>query len=293
VGTLLLLLLPAAILGPAALVLWLLYRLYPGEPPPARRILQVYLVGFGTALPAVLLEVVLLLALLPALVADVPLMLVVAMLALGIGLIEEGVKLVFLNRLAISQPEVRVPYDAVIFAMAVGFGFATVENREYLFSGAATGEDTLLAVMVIGRLALATPAHALLGAIMGYHAGLGRFALSASGRRWGRMLAYLHPAAWHALYDFFAIGTEQAHGRTAVLAWAGFALTVAALWAIGLLLIRRARKFSRLVMPMVEPSPVWQTLTTPGPLATAAPRPPTEVDLSVWARPQGAAERGR
>jgi RsiW-degrading membrane proteinase PrsW (M82 family) len=288
----LLLLLPAAIVGPAALVVWLLYRLHPGRPPAVRRTLQVYLVGFGTALPAALLEVVLLVALLPALAADVPLVLVLALLAAGIGLIEEGVKLIFLNRLAISQPEVRVPYDAVLFAMAVGLGFATVENRGYLLSGAATGEESLLAILVIGRLALATPAHALLGAIMGYHAGRARFAASAVARRWGRVAAWLHPAAWHGLYDFFALGGEQAGGGTAVAAWVGLALTVAAMWAIGLVMIGRARKASGPAIHAGDTEPVASPPAEAQAVPIRAPAPSAETDLSAWARPRSAAERG-
>lgn len=292
--TLLLLLLPAAIVGPAALTLWWLYRRHPGRPPPARRVLQVYLIGFCTALPAGLLEVVLLLALLPALVTDVPVVVVLGVLALGVGLIEEGMKLLFLKRQALSQPDVRVPYDAVIFAMAIGLGFATVENRGYMLNGAATGSGTLLAVAILGRLALATPAHALLGAIMGYHAGRARFATSEGAARWGRMAAYLHPAAWHGLYDFSAFGAELADGGVAVAAWCGLGVTVAAMWALGLVFIRRSRRLSASVGSGV---PVASQIGVPAlplarPLPAALPTPPLDSDLTVWARPGTPTGRG-
>ena len=278
---LLVVLLPVTIIAPAYVALRLLYRWHPAHRPPPRRVLQVYLLGFATSLPAALLEVLLLVALVP-LAGETQLSpLWLAVLAAGIGLIEEGMKRAFLHHWVIKQGAVHTPYDAIVYAVAIGLGFATVENRGYIFGSAALGASGPLLLAIGLRLLLPTPAHALWGVIMGDAAG--RAALTSDEARRRRLWrqAWLLPAVWHGLYDFFILLAMRADGTVALTLWAALGVTMLAMWVVGMMMLRRARGAP------AEP------VTPAGSMAQSEPAPAevraVEADLSVWARPRAPA----
>lgn len=285
-GSALFLLLPLVLLGPAALTLWLLYRWHPGRRPPAQGVVQLFFAGFGTALPAIGLEILLFVALAPALIADASAWPVLGLLALGIGLSEEAAKYWFLARFGVKQIGVRSVYTGVLFGVAIGLGFATIENYNYIYGAASLGGGDAWFGFAFLRSVLPAPAHALLGALMGY--GVGRAAVAATegeARRW-RRAAYLIPAVWHGLFDYCLLMAEE-YDDLGVWLWYGvFGVVVLALWVTGICLTVVAHTESRPEpAPDAAPPAIAPPALPPLPAPVVAP-PVTEGDLSVWARPQ-------
>ncbi|MDD3165268.1 MAG: PrsW family intramembrane metalloprotease [Oscillospiraceae bacterium] len=117
------------------------------------------------------------------------------------GFIEEGVKYQVLKKATWYHPEFDFTFDAVVYAVFVSLGFASVENVLYVMSsglGAA-----------ISRAIFAIPGHTIFGIFMGV--GYGRAKLLelqgwAGEARRARRRAYLVSATVHGLYDFVLVG---------------------------------------------------------------------------------------
>jgi len=120
---------------------------------------------------------------------------------LCVALVEELMKLLLLVGLARGDHEIDEPFDWLVYAVAIGLGFATTENLFYVLRGG----------MAVGwaRALTAVPAHAAFGTTMGLW--MARASLS-SGRtaRHARLLALLEPTLWHGAYDTLAL-VGQAH----------------------------------------------------------------------------------
>ena len=114
---------------------------------------------------------------------------------LYIGIVEESAKafaaLIFTSRLK-SFDE---PVDGMIYGMAVGLGFAAIENFEYV-------SRYSLAVL-INRSALSVPLHISLGGVWGYGLSMARFRYHNSSRLMIIIPFILAAAVIHGLYDFF------------------------------------------------------------------------------------------
>jgi len=81
---------------------------------------------------------------------------------------EEGSKFLVLRFYAFPKTIFREPFDGVVFCVAIGMGFATVENIEYVRQfGLETG---------VSRFFLAIPAHAAFAVLMGYPVGRAKHA---------------------------------------------------------------------------------------------------------------------
>jgi protease PrsW len=123
-------------------------------------------------------------------------------LFLGVGLIEEGVKLAALAFLT-RHLAVKSPRDGMILGASVGFGFAAFESAGYAFTALFTEHGLSLMQLVQTELLrglLAPVGHGLWTAI------LGGVLFSASGREHfaltGRLLlSYLGVSVLHALWD--------------------------------------------------------------------------------------------
>lgn len=129
---------------------------------------------------------------------------------LGIGLIEEGVKLAALWLLARRLPRYTVR-DGMVLGAAVGFGFAALESAGYAFTALFTDSGSLSLLNVVETEALrgilAPFGHGLWTAILG-GALFATAARSRSGRpRLRRSVFgwYLLVAAVHALWDASSI----------------------------------------------------------------------------------------
>jgi RsiW-degrading membrane proteinase PrsW (M82 family) len=123
-------------------------------------------------------------------------------LFLGVGLIEEAVKLVVLAFLTRRLPH-KYARDGLILGAAVGFGFAAFESAGYAFTALFTEQGLSLMQVVqteMLRSVLAPVGHGLWTAI------LGGVLFSSSGRHhfaltWRLLFTYLGVSVLHALWD--------------------------------------------------------------------------------------------
>jgi RsiW-degrading membrane proteinase PrsW (M82 family) len=79
----------------------------------------------------------------------------------GIGLVEEFTKFLSVRIFAYRSRHFDEPMDGIVFGVAAGLGFATIENLFYVFQG-GVGVGILRAMVSI-------PGHAFWGAIMGFY----------------------------------------------------------------------------------------------------------------------------
>jgi len=123
-------------------------------------------------------------------------------LFLGVGLIEEAVKLLALAFLT-RQLAHKYARDGMILGAAVGFGFAAFESAGYAFTALFTEQGLSLMQLVqteLLRSVLAPVGHGLWTAI------LGGVLFSSSGREhfaltWRLLFSYLGVSILHALWD--------------------------------------------------------------------------------------------
>jgi RsiW-degrading membrane proteinase PrsW (M82 family) len=230
-----------AAVAPAVFLMYSVYVRDKYEREPLGLVVRIYLISMLTVIPAVILELAGSVAIEqtdpgPALAQQ-------AVLAfLVIALAEEGTKLGFLLWLAYRRAEFNEVYDGIVYAVAVGLGFATTENIFYVLAGGSIGGGIAVAVF---RAFTAVPGHALWGVMLGYFVGLAKFTPDRRDR-WRLTLTGLGLAVFmHGLYDFFLLGmgVDLPTGWLAAFAL-GVLLVLIVDWVIGLRLIRAAQMLS-------------------------------------------------
>ena len=116
----------------------------------------------------------------------------------GAAIPEESAKLLLLWLFLRKCRDFDERMDGIVYAVAVGLGFAAFENIEYLF---ASGTDWI--TVGIGRSLTAIPGHFGFAVIMGYYYSLNHFdryrAPGAGIKMW------LFPVVAHGLYDTVAM----------------------------------------------------------------------------------------
>ncbi len=110
-----------------------------------------------------------------------------------VGLVEEGSKFLFLRGIVYYHRQFNQPFDAIVYSVMVGMGFATAENILYVFNG-----DGATAIV---RMFTAVPAHAVFAVIMGFFIGEAKVFKTSSGLYSG--LALFFAAFVHGYYDYF------------------------------------------------------------------------------------------
>lgn len=116
---------------------------------------------------------------------------------LGVALVEEACKFVFLYIFTWKNKNFNFAFDGIVYAVCVGIGFAFLEDILYLMDG-----DLSTAII---RALLAIPGHGVYAILMGHYYSQGKM-LSNLGNKKGcksRLIkALLIPIAFHGLYDF-------------------------------------------------------------------------------------------
>lgn len=95
---------------------------------------------------------------------------------IGVALVEELCKFIFLKGFIYDDREFSEPFDGIVFGGILGCGFATVENLFYVFR---LGQETGML-----RLFTAVPGHAFLGIILGYFMGRAKFSFEPEKALW-------------------------------------------------------------------------------------------------------------
>lgn len=162
---------------------------------------------------------------------------------LQVALVEEMVKFLALRFYAYPRKSFDEPLDGIVYAVMVSMGFATLENILYVTQSEQTGQGYQVAFM---RMFLAVPAHATFGVLMGYYAGIAKFAQRG---KTGLLLQGLFLAIlFHGMYDFFlfirdspAVRYYIADGLLMAGAIASFIIAI----RLSFIHIRRHRKLSQ------------------------------------------------
>jgi RsiW-degrading membrane proteinase PrsW (M82 family) len=183
-------------IGPALFWLWYFYNRDRYEPEPLSWIVMIYLLGMAVTIPVAFVEG------LSSLVFSE--FLVAVMVA---PIVEEGAKFLVVRKTVYQTPEFDEPVDGIVYAAAVGLGFATLENVIYVFSALETSFAFAVQTGIV-RAFLSVPGHVLFSTLWGD--ALGRAKFLPAGRRpgiiaWGLILAMISHGLFNLLlYD--AIG---------------------------------------------------------------------------------------
>ena len=120
-----------------------------------------------------------------------------------VAVAEEGFKYYFLKKTTWNHPAFDYRFDAVVYAVFVSLGFATIENILYVW-GSQIESGTGLQLSVY-RGVLSVPAHCVFAVAMGIHYGAAKYAqgheqfdLEEAGLR----KALLVPVLMHGFFDF-------------------------------------------------------------------------------------------
>ena len=153
-------------------------------------------------------------------------------LLLGVGLVEEGSKFLAVRRGAYKHFDETM--DGIIFGIAAGLGFATVENIAYVSMYGA--EAALI------RAVVSVPGHAFWAAIMGYY--LARSKLE--GRPILAVLGLALAVFFHGLFDTLATEVGTLFPDTVAGAIVGLGLLAGLVWMIYFGIVRKEVARARL-----------------------------------------------
>ena len=130
---------------------------------------------------------------------------------IGVGLVEEFFKFVFLYFFFYKDKDFDEPLDGIVYALSISMGFAAAENFVYVFDWY---EDVGFAV-AFTRMFTAIPAHATFGVVMGYIIGHGKFLRNDNNLQFLGLkfkskkendyliLSVVSAAFFHGTYDYF------------------------------------------------------------------------------------------
>ena len=111
---------------------------------------------------------------------------------LGAAILQESFKFLVLGNYSCRRERLAEPLDGVVYGVVASLSFAALENIAYVVEGDAIG--------ALLRAVTSVPAHAAMGAIMGYYIAQAVFA--AERRKRTLLIAWLAPVVLHGLYDF-------------------------------------------------------------------------------------------
>jgi RsiW-degrading membrane proteinase PrsW (M82 family) len=155
---------------------------------------------------------------------------------LGVALVEEGLKFGVLVALGLGDREIDEPFDWLVYAVALGLGFATVENLTFVLRGGVP-------VAAI-RAMTAVPMHAYCATTMGWWIAQASLASCRSPRRaW--LLALLEPTMWHGAYDTL-VGVVATNG---LQAWV-LVLFVTGQWMVNMNRVGKLQRITARAWPV-------------------------------------------
>ena len=183
---------------PAAVLLFYVYKLDPVEKEPPKLLATLLLLGVVSVIPAIILEMLFSSIVLDRWSGSITAYLIVDNF-LGVALIEELCKFVFLRMRTWNDPAFNYVFDGIVYAVFVSLGFAIAENIMYVFEyGFGTG---------VLRAFTAIPGHCVFAVFMGYFYGEAKLAhvQGNNGRKALFLICSLGVAVLcHGLYDLLA-----------------------------------------------------------------------------------------
>jgi RsiW-degrading membrane proteinase PrsW (M82 family) len=166
-------------IAPALFIFLYIYRKDCYEPEPLSLVLWVFFLGALSVIPALLLEM------------PFPDNWVASTIAAPV--IEEGLKFLVVFLTIYRNPKFNEPMDGIVYAMAAGLGFATVENIFYVLDGGVT--------VGILRAVASVPGHVIFSCIWGFALGTAKFRVE-SRRIWIIFPGLFGAMLLHGLFNF-------------------------------------------------------------------------------------------
>lgn len=120
----------------------------------------------------------------------------------GAAIPEESAKLLMLWLLLRHSPEFDERFDGMVYAAAVGLGFACLENLMYVVSAGAGWFQ-----VSVTRAIFAVPGHFTFAIVMGYYFSRNHFD-SRKITEFDRIKVWLFPVLLHGIYDTLAFSAE-------------------------------------------------------------------------------------
>jgi RsiW-degrading membrane proteinase PrsW (M82 family) len=188
----------AAVL-PAAFLMRYIYREDKIEKEPPALLRSLILWGVAAALVSSVLELIGASVLTSLLDAHNPAF-VIVWAFLGVAVVEEGTKFLFLKRRTWHDPNFNYRFDAIVYSVSVSLGFAAFENINYVF-----GYGLAVAVP---RAILAIPGHMGFAVFMGLFYGRAKKCYDCGkikGKAANLWTGYLIAVLLHGFYDACAM----------------------------------------------------------------------------------------
>lgn len=210
---------------PGLLLLVFIYTRDKLHPEPKRQVFRLFILGAAIVFPAGLIERIMMNSQ-GFTEGGIEGRLITAFFVAG--MIEEFLKAAIFERAMYHSKWIQSPIDCIVYAAAIGLGFATVENILYV-----TGSGLETAIV---RSVTAVPAHFMFAIIMGYWFAKARF------RGTNKAYAYIFPAIAHGIYDSFALSSSIAADLV-------LALFLLCLVEISVRILKRAKRVRPIKVP--------------------------------------------
>lgn len=123
-----------------------------------------------------------------------------------VALVEEFSKWIFLKKITWKNKEFNYIYDAIVYAVFVALGFATIENIIYVL-----GSEGGISIAIL-RAILSVPGHAFDGVFMGYYYGLAKQAKINDNIKLFRrnmIFSLLIPVVFHFIFDYLLLSENS------------------------------------------------------------------------------------
>ena len=218
---------------PGVILLVLVYRQDKIEKEPPKLLAKLFILGALTVISAMILEFIGTM-IVTRVFYQVNLVYLIVYYFIVVGCSEELGKFVVLKLATWKNQAFNYRFDAIIYAVFTGMGFAIIENIIYVFQyGLATG---------FIRAVTALPGHLTFAIFMGHFYGEAKYCETrgdTAGRSRNLLLSYIVPVCIHGLYDTLASINHPASG----------VLFLAFIVVMDILAFRRVRKDSDTDIP--------------------------------------------
>ena len=212
---------------PSAVLFYVIWRCDKNGKEPPGLLFRLFIFGALSLVPILIAEVVLEDFTEEFFAAESGMFLVVDNF-IGTALIEEGGKYCILKRTTWKHPAFNYSFDAVVYAVVVSLGYATVENILFIMG------DSLSTA--IARAVFSIPGHVIFAVFMGCYYGKAKLAAEKTkDRKRNLRLALWVPVLLHGFYDFCL----SAENDSLIFIFLAFAIVIT------VLAIRRVRKLSK------------------------------------------------
>ena len=198
--------------APGIFWLWFFIRRAVYRPGPRRLLVQTFLLGMVSTIPAGIISAVFLDD--SVLDDSTSLASVASGMLFVVGPVEETCKFLAVRLRAYRSSYFDEPGDAMVYSTAASLGFASLENLFYILEFGPA--------VMIGRAPLSTAAHVVFGAVWGY--ALGEQVRTGRNRPWQTLVGIAGGAIAHA---FFNIAVFASFPFAVFLVLSGISWTVA------------------------------------------------------------------